>query len=359
VHPQRSTSPPLLKFYVFSASALAHLLLLPAWAFWLGNVRPEERASIEPDCSEQQGAPFEARTCPSSDCPSPDATKPLSVALLEQEQPKPPPEELPEQFVLTPPDEAASELPPVDAQYAGRVDTRTEKESVKRGRTPVVPRPAPPPEKLGEEAKSAIDKKSNDAPATPSSPANRSARVSVPELQPEAAEPRPEQAEVEALEQESQLVLPNFDAELLAALSRDAGTVDYLKDVDDGERTLLNRKRVAYSDFFERVMLAISAEWDPGAIYRRRDPTGQIYGVQDRVTVLTVTLEGDGKLHEVYVDSPSGLDFLDDEALRALRQAAPFPNPPEGIKGLDGRLQFRCAFHFEISTRKTRVFRYR
>ena len=156
-------------------------------------------------------------------------------------------------------------------------------------------------------------------------------------------------------------LLPDFEGERVAAATGGggAGSFDYLKDVKDGERTLLNRRRVNYSDFYARVKLGVVNHWSPIRVYRRRDPTGRIYGTQDRVTVLNVTLKGDGTLHTLYVERESGLDFLDAEAVRAMNAAVPFPNPPEGLKDIDGMVTFRFAFHVDVSTRKFRLFRYR
>ena len=53
------------------------------------------------------------------------------------------------------------------------------------------------------------------------------------------------------------------------------------------------------------------------------------------------------------------VDFLDDEAVTAFRDAQPFPNPPPGLVDPDSKLiTFRFGFYFEISGAPTfRVFR--
>src|SRR5690606_21352619 len=93
-------------------------------------------------------------------------------------------------------------------------------------------------------------------------------------------------------------MLPDFEAERLAAVGAEGGpgsngTIDYL-DVEEGERTLINRRRVNYADFFERIKMGVASHWSPGSVYKRRDPTGKIYGVGERLTILNVTLKGDG-----------------------------------------------------------------
>jgi protein TonB len=103
------------------------------------------------------------------------------------------------------------------------------------------------------------------------------------------------------------------------------GSIDYLRNVDEGDKTLLNRKKSRYWSFMSRLKGQVVQEWSPGEEYRRRDPRGKVYGVKDRFTNLRITLNGDGSLRTIYVAKGSGLDFYDDEAVRAVRDAAPFP----------------------------------
>ena len=39
---------------------------------------------------------------------------------------------------------------------------------------------------------------------------------------------------------------------------------------------------------------------------------------------------------------------LDDEAIRAFRAAQPFPNPPPGLVGEDGQIEFSFALYLDI-----------
>src|SRR5262249_51807081 len=97
-----------------------------------------------------------------------------------------------------------------------------------------------------------------------------------------------------------------------------SGAADYLKDVDEGEDTLLNTKRWKYASFFNRVKRAVAQEWHPDIAYRLRDPSGQIYGQKNRLTILKVSLKPDGSLREpIVIEKPCGVDFLDDEAVNA------------------------------------------
>ncbi|MBI4509044.1 MAG: TonB family protein [Deltaproteobacteria bacterium] len=132
------------------------------------------------------------------------------------------------------------------------------------------------------------------------------------------------------------------------------GSIDYLKDVDEGEETLLNTKRWKYSSFFNRVKRAVAQSWRPDDEYRKRDPSGQIYGGKNRYTVLKVSLRPDGSIRDLLVERPCGVDFLDDAAIDAFRDAEPFPNPPLGLVDKDSNLiTFRFGFFFEITSAPT------
>ena len=137
-----------------------------------------------------------------------------------------------------------------------------------------------------------------------------------------------------------------------------SGVKDFLE-VPEGEKDILNRKETRYWAFFDRLKEAVRRQWRPNQVYRRHDPRGQVYGVKDRLTIVQVTLNGNGALKEMYVSKPSGLAFLDDEAVRAFRSAQPFPNPPEGLKDENGNIKFAFGFMFEINSSVSRIIRYR
>jgi len=126
------------------------------------------------------------------------------------------------------------------------------------------------------------------------------------------------------------------------------GNVDHLEDVDNGEETALNSKRWIYASFFNRMKRQVAQNWDPATVWRRDDPTGQIYGFKTRVTEVRVSLSQSGTLEKIVIVTPSGVGDLDDEALRAFHAAAPFPNPPKELAGRDNLITFGFSFFFEI-----------
>jgi TonB family protein len=138
-----------------------------------------------------------------------------------------------------------------------------------------------------------------------------------------------------------------------------SGTEDYLRDIDEGDQTVLNAKKWKFATFFNRVKQQVREHWRPAEVYQKRDPSRSIYGTKDRYTLLRVQLKPDGSLANVALETPSGVEFLDDEAIEAFKQAQPFPNPPAQLVEPGGLISFRFGFYFEISgAPKFRVFRY-
>ncbi|MCU0661660.1 MAG: TonB C-terminal domain-containing protein [Myxococcota bacterium] len=125
--------------------------------------------------------------------------------------------------------------------------------------------------------------------------------------------------------------------------------LDHLEDVIDGDDMALNTIAWRYASFFNRVKAKIQRYWHPDRAYRVHDPYSNVYGFKDRTTVLLVVLRRDGSLKNLYVLSPSGAPFLDDEAHQAVTEAGPFPNVPAGlISKNDGLVKFTFGFIVQI-----------
>jgi TonB family protein len=139
-----------------------------------------------------------------------------------------------------------------------------------------------------------------------------------------------------------------------------AGTSDYLPDVDEGEDTALNAKKWKFASFFNRVKEQIRQHWRAAQEYQKRDPTGTLYGGKVRYTVLRVALMPDGSLADVHLEKASGVDFLDDVAVEAVREAQPFPNPPQQlVDPAAGKISFKFGFVVDLSGEtRLRMFRY-
>jgi TonB family protein len=136
------------------------------------------------------------------------------------------------------------------------------------------------------------------------------------------------------------------------------GSPDYLPDVEEGAETALNARKWKFASFFNRVKEQIRQHWHAGEEYAKRDPTGSVYGGKTHYTLLRVQLRPDGALADVHLEQPSGVDFLDDVAVEAVKQAQPFPNPPQQLVQ-EGRISFRFGFVVDTSGEaRFKVFRY-
>ncbi|MBU8900073.1 energy transducer TonB [Corallococcus sp. H22C18031201] len=135
-----------------------------------------------------------------------------------------------------------------------------------------------------------------------------------------------------------------------AAMDRVLGAApnDNLRDVDEGDATMLNTREWKYASFFNRVKQSVGMHWNPNQQMQMRDPTGSTYSGKDRYTLLSITLDEKGQVKDIQVDKSSGLDFLDMEAVSSFKRAQPFPNPPSGLLGQDATVRFQFGFFLEM-----------
>jgi len=87
----------------------------------------------------------------------------------------------------------------------------------------------------------------------------------------------------------------------------------------------LNTKDPAYVSYFNRIKHAIEINWEYPELAKR-------YGLQGKLAV-EFSVAADGHLENLRITRSSGSQLLDDEAIRAIRAAAPFPRIPTWIKG--------------------------
>ncbi|MFV8753747.1 energy transducer TonB family protein [Nannocystaceae bacterium ST9] len=135
------------------------------------------------------------------------------------------------------------------------------------------------------------------------------------------------------------------------------GTHDDLRDIDEGETNVLKTKRNLYASFFNRLRDRVAEHWEPEDANKAADPNQRIYGTTARTTVLWVQLDDQGKVVKIVVKQACGADHLDEEAIRALKAASPFPNPPEGLADSSGYIEFDFGFTLDF-VEGPRIFRY-
>lgn len=303
----------------------------------------------------------------------------------EKETPKDEPAEPKGQIVDLPrPREAVP--PPEDARYLAQHNMRTARETKKMGKPgdpgsarPAAPGPTPPPgpkEQVRRKAERSVARL--DAAKQP-----RAREAPPPEAPPSSLRPLENDGGLRLLDRHEQKLAipedlslelppahrplaPGSYEELLPPLLGTAaggppgnrGSDDYLPDLPEGDELSLNAREFRYWSFFQRMRENLKQHWRPGEKYRRRDPWGKVYGVRDRLTVLAVTLDRSGKVHDLQLVRGSGVDFLDDEALHAFHAAGSFPNPPPGLIETDGFIRFRFGFAVVHNASHFKLFRY-
>lgn len=109
---------------------------------------------------------------------------------------------------------------------------------------------------------------------------------------------------------------------------------NYLPDVEIGNSTLLNTRAFAYAGFFIRMKRQMEAIWDPQPILSRTS----IERKPMYMTSLNIVLNSNGTLTSVEIDKSSGVRELDLEAIRTVKQSAPFPNPPKELFSPDQKI---------------------
>lgn len=132
---------------------------------------------------------------------------------------------------------------------------------------------------------------------------------------------------------------------------------DRMHDVDEDAKSILDSKRHLFGSFFNRLRDGIVQNWQAQKALDRADPDGSRYGAGERTTVLFVRLNGLGEIVNMEVAHESGAPYLDEEAERAVRAAAPFPNLPEGLLDASGHLDLPLAFTVDIHG-VPRIYRY-
>jgi TonB family protein len=125
---------------------------------------------------------------------------------------------------------------------------------------------------------------------------------------------------------------------------------DHLDDIEEDAQTRLNTFQWKHATYFNRIKQSVSQVWSPDRQIKRYDPQGTLFGQRDRYTVVNVTLDREGVVTEVNIKTESGLDYLDEEAVRTFKKAGPFPHPPVAMFGKNST--FRFAFGFHVSYEK-------
>lgn len=248
-------------------------------------------------------------------------------------------------------DAADSPGPPRAGGIVSTEDRRAEKNTVKDEPrvkpSPAVARRAPPPRPRPPAPPAAPMATEAAQPAEATQPAEAAMKPVVTVETPGPGAPDPSPVKLFPTPEEAERIL--------------GITPESVPDATPGKENAINSQKWLGASFFLRVREAVAQAWDPERVYRAHDPDGRVYGYKNWFTVLSITLDANGRLLEpVIIAQPSGLRFLDLEAIRAVRAAAPFLNPPKEIADpVTGRIKFRFGFLVEVNAGLNfRMFRF-
>ena len=109
-----------------------------------------------------------------------------------------------------------------------------------------------------------------------------------------------------------------------------------LLDEEVGSAVNLNTREFLYADYLNQVRRLVNFYWRQNL---DNLPRGMRIHRPRYRTVVGVTFTADGLLDKVEVLEESGATPLDNAVVQAFRIAGPYPPPPEGLVGQDGRAQ--------------------
>jgi TonB family protein len=155
-------------------------------------------------------------------------------------------------------------------------------------------------------------------------------------------EPPPPEATVDPAEQWRLLAGPPNVLRDNFAAPRPPASV--LPKTERERETLLDSRAHLHAAFYGRMHERILEHYDCEAAIARHDPRRLQLGNQQRTTVIRVQLDRTGAITKLSFLKESEVEYLDAEAVRTIRAAGPFPNPPDELFDEDGTLVIRVAF---------------
>lgn len=118
---------------------------------------------------------------------------------------------------------------------------------------------------------------------------------------------------------------------------------DFVPHVKIGDKTYLNANAHPDVQYFTRLKRIFRLRFNPRSPLVAHFRSNRVVVGQVNVT-MAVEVSPSGQLSKLFVVRSSGIPGYDREALRTVRQSAPFSSPPKRIRSKDGML--RMTWHF-------------
>ncbi len=142
--------------------------------------------------------------------------------------------------------------------------------------------------------------------------------------------------------------IPFFDT--VKRITQPSRTIDFLIGVDFGSHTLLDTREFIYYSYINRMNRSIYWSWieyfQPEKDFLAPE---MLKGRKLFSTSLHVALSSEGELMDLKLTRASGLKDMDSAALYAILEAAPFPNPPQGLVEENGYIHVRYVFRLHVT----------
>jgi TonB family protein len=137
----------------------------------------------------------------------------------------------------------------------------------------------------------------------------------------------------------------------IAALPRESGPSgpgdrfvhDFLPNIKIGDKTYINALAHPDVQYFTRLKRIFRLRFDPREPLVRHFRSNRVIVGQVNVS-MAMEVSSTGQLTNLFVLKSSGIPDYDREALRTVRQSAPFSAPPKDIQGKDGVLRMTWNF---------------
>lgn len=131
----------------------------------------------------------------------------------------------------------------------------------------------------------------------------------------------------------------NFKQETLTAGPRGAASAGFQERLDKGTELKLNARQFDYGNYINRMRNKLAQRWEP-----QKTIIPSMYSQRVVRIDVGVVLNGLGEIVELRTLESSRFPRYDDEAIRALREAAPYPNPPKSLIQDDGLVYMPWTF---------------
>lgn len=142
-------------------------------------------------------------------------------------------------------------------------------------------------------------------------------------------------------------LLPSWQE--LESLAPQTSFNDHLdNNLEESAETRLNTFEWKYATYFNRIKESVSRTWSPNTQIKRYDPAGALLNKSGHLTVVEVQINSDGEVTHIAITKPSGIFYLDDEAIAAFERAELFPNPPTSLFANQNFYNFSFGFHVSM-----------